>query len=437
MISVVCLGFDGSMLSWIRRFTSMKSASSALLVDRLPQQKEPTHNWDLVFKRNLAGHWHEECFFLEGSVDCDDQGIDLQMMTYTSEGKLTSLGSVLNPDIEKMMDVPVTSNVGTKMLASSDMCFSLPPSDDDDDDKEAAQRLAERVLANAVQDAIKSKLFPKAESISLQFRKLALYEEGDEFTKDRTASHTPTDQGTLLVMLHSSHRGGKLICNAEHDDSGEIWRAKTEGWTTNTVDWCAFHDDEIPRKLEPVKSGVRAVLEFDILVEDRDVANGHGRQSLFDDQVNNKIEVPNVTDANTAAFVKRLQPQLKHQSFAVPLFHSYRQVNATLSPDVLKSEDRMLFDAFLKAGYSVMLTPVIMSSIIYRSEGVYTYNAGPADPYDRIYHMTKAGNVRTKEAVFDPFPDVQYLWTKTMQSEEYHSLYSFTMTKRDTTALPW
>jgi hypothetical protein len=78
--------------------------------------------------------------------------------------------------------------------------------------------------------------------------------------------HAPNHHGTLLVEIPSAHSGGDLVFDL---GCGEEWR-----WCTSTPDtldventrWCAFYTDCIHR-VEPVTSGVKVVMQFDILVE--------------------------------------------------------------------------------------------------------------------------------------------------------------------------
>lgn len=289
-------------------------------------------------------------------------------------------------------------------------------------------------LTKRLAGVIRSRLFPRAQSISLQLCKLAVYQEGGHFVEHKDTAHAPNHQGTLLIEVKSEHEGGKLIFTADDIAIGE-WSLESEHtpaikkssfyYHHPTVRWCAFHTD-ITHKVEPVVSGVRAVLQFDILVQHcdsdapqakaADDAEGNGddeaeeedeQENDYDDDIDggrgegsNECEeaaamMPNghlgrTADTAVAAFIEKLEHAVAEQSIALPLFHSYHQ--AYLRPEFLKSVDRALFDALLKAGHSILLSPVIIRSTSDYEGRSYEYSVGPCDPYDVIYTIRRTAS---------------------------------------------
>lgn len=355
-----------------RALTTLTASSSTvppvhrLLVPRGPTER--AHTWEMDFKSDLAKQWAEafpKYLILEGTANYDGNGFHDNLKVHLAirrDGQLESAGTILKPDIEKLLSVAVVSKFGNGSETVLDESVRKGTELGPDilelsprtmvNSSEPTTAFVEQRLAEIVQKEVRSDLFPYAQSISLQFTKLAMYEQGGHFLEHRDTPHAPNHQGTLLVMLHSEHDGGDLIFNID-DDSQETWDVRTKGWTTDAVRWCAFHTD-IPHKVEPVKSGVRAVLQFDIFVnhdsEHWDNDDDYDGESRLEKASTNK-EVSRVNDTAVDLFVKRLMPQLKTQSIALPLFHAYQY--SYVRPEFLKSADRMLFDALLKAGHTL------------------------------------------------------------------------------------
>lgn len=230
--------------------------------------------------------------------------------------------------------------------------------------------------------SVGKRLFPR-QPVKLIFYKLAIYEAGGHFSKHRDTTHADSHQGTLLVSCTArdvpAYEGGDFFIH--HGDGNSLdWPLRDH--------WVAFFTD-LEHSVEPVTSGIRLTLQFDIYIESADIERAHTvacvppQEPLPDDNSWNEDDkflisfdqpdpdplptrsssimpsrfVPDVLDiirvvaAETESTgepkAKRVKKDAKPRTVAFLLQHLYRQ--QSLLPTYLKGVDRALFDALLKA----------------------------------------------------------------------------------------
>lgn len=444
-----------------RRLSMVRKA--AIPVHRVLQRDAVHFNWKMAHKHELVQPWMNipRRFFVEGET----QWTDNCMLHIQKSGEPVSVGLCSDANIEEILKAAVVSKFGKGSETVLDpavrngteigpdvlkLSFKRPfwVTDNEENGTDAAIN----ALTKQVEDDIKSVLFPHAQSISLKFCKLALYQQGGHFQEHKDTAHAPNHQGTLLVEVKSKHEGGLLTFTAE-DGTATEWRLDNNGVATR---WCAFHTD-ITHKVEPVTAGVRAVLQFDIhahhpVEEIQELAEEQGEEDEDDDDNSDVEDDDDSSESSESrgnffseemgpsmmnnaagsaspdavdAFIKMLQPRLAEQSIALPLFHSYQ--HAYLQPDFLKPADRMLFDSLLKAGHSVLLTPIIIDVEGDSDDRHFDYSIGPSDPLKWVYTAARSKSdskdvkIKRSNSKFDinPDPDVTFICTGRHQCDKY------------------
>ncbi|KDR67008.1 hypothetical protein GALMADRAFT_20872, partial [Galerina marginata CBS 339.88] len=109
-------------------------------------------------------------------------------------------------------------------------------------------------IDNKVQETllydVKRFMFPGRE-VDMRLYKLALYETGGHFDWHMDSTHSDKHQATLLLALNTSWEGGNLALRRS---------GGPDPWTQ--LQAVAFYTDT-EHRVEPVKSGVRIVLQYD------------------------------------------------------------------------------------------------------------------------------------------------------------------------------
>jgi hypothetical protein len=188
---------------------------------------------------------------------------------------------------------------------------------------------------------------------------MAIYEAGGHFDVHRDHVVSADHQGTLLIEVRSEHTGGDLVLS--HNGSEYRWSiGTTEEFNQSHLPqlrWIAFFTD-IDHRVEPVSTGVRIVLQFDIhIVETSKTRIVHERYSsrMADGEY---FGLP-ITNTLTSNLMRSLQDLVSDsRGIALPLFHLY--TDAILDPDRLKLKDLELFQTFLNHDYCVQLVPIMI-----------------------------------------------------------------------------
>eukprot|EP00743_Colponemidia_sp_Colp-15_P011022 GILK01012231.1.p1 GENE.GILK01012231.1~~GILK01012231.1.p1 ORF type:complete len:461 (+),score=65.80 GILK01012231.1:678-2060(+) len=241
---------------------------------------------------------------------------------------------------------------------------------------------------------IQTHLFP-GKMVKAVLHKMTLYTEGGHFQYHRDTCYSPDHQGTLLYVLGSEHEGGELKLKNRFEDKEE---------TCDFGDgWIAFYTD-VPHQLEPVTSGVRIALQYNLFIEDAehtslspsptppsppssssDAGNSsddeqHSDFPLYEQygalryhyEVRRKARSKRIGQHSDEAIIQfcnavpRYLQGSKRKGLGIPLFHSYRS-DALGDLKNLKGADSAIVDAIQQAfassdnNFTMDITPVIYS----------------------------------------------------------------------------
>jgi hypothetical protein len=163
----------------------------------------------------------------------------------------------------------------------------------------------------------------------------------------------------------------------------------TEGDTAgDTLRWVAFYTDVVHR-VEPVTSGIRAVLQFDIIIkkevgdcanddnededdnDDYEDENYNHKMGVFKARFDMTVNDPVLLNAReekegsgpNVPVIKKLIAALQNEvtaskKIALPMFHLYRA--KSVLPEYLKGIDHQLYQ-YLIQHFDVQLLPVIVT----------------------------------------------------------------------------
>src|SRR6202044_2252490 len=117
-------------------------------------------------------------------------------------------------------------------------------------------RLKADGLMKSLQKSMNTIMFPRR-TIELKLYKLAVYETGGHFDWHMDSTHSDMHHGTLLVALNTSWEGGHLLLRRNGIETRVDLRPQPY---LQAVSF--FTDTE--HRVEPVKGGVRIILQYDI-----------------------------------------------------------------------------------------------------------------------------------------------------------------------------
>jgi hypothetical protein len=226
-------------------------------------------------------------------------------------------------------------------------------------------------ISSKIHQSLRNDLF-KTGLVSLNFSKMAISQAGEHFEIHRDHIQNPDFQGTLLIEVCSEHAGGDLVL-AHH---GTEYRWSLTDSLANVfvfpkrhfsaidppLRYIAFSKDVIHR-VEPVTSGVRIVLQYDILVTPATQRVGSWKLDTepWDIKFTSYFPSP-ITDRLISKLCESLQEIISDlHGVALPLFHLYTDAQPT--PNRLKMKDMQLFSFLIQKGYCVQLTPIIITRV--------------------------------------------------------------------------
>jgi hypothetical protein len=278
-------------------------------------------------------------------------GNSLQLYVKDANGKRLSCGTALDPDVGRLLERSTPSS------------FGLGDDNVYDEDVRKGRELTKKQLSKMSLSAesrqeIHQSLFPHSKKIRCRFSKMAIYETGGHFDVHRDTVRSHAHQGTLLVEVQSTHSGGDLILEPT---SGEVVRwslsSTPSDLPSNMVRYIAFYTD-VTHRVEPVQSGVRIVLQYDIYVDDIGVDDWEEEEYDFFGYASTPKPISN---ESTTLLLTLLGEYVTDQmSVSFPLLHLY--TDTKLLPSRLKVGDQEIFNALLNHGYHVQMVPVEITS---------------------------------------------------------------------------
>jgi hypothetical protein len=191
--------------------------------------------------------------------------------------------------------------------------------------------------------------------ILCEFSKMAIYEAGGHFDVHRDTVRSHAHQATMLVEVRSAHIGGDLILEPTNGESVR-WSLSSipSDLGNDFVRYIAFYTD-VNHRVEPVESGVRIALQYDIYVDD----DGEDNWNIFHPDKNDffRNTIPFSSSISTDYLLTLLDEYVTDRlSVSFPLLHLY--TDTKLLPSRLKSTDHQIFTALLDHGFHVQMIPV-------------------------------------------------------------------------------
>ena len=335
--------------------------------------------WTVVFKHPISQAIREGAalFSKEGKINAFGTKLLLKSPTTTGSDEKVSkkrkkdeddsipCGTFLRPDIPTLLEKsrPSSFGRGDETVYNEDVRKGRELCPDMLDVSLSDGRFPRRELRQA--------LFPNS-SLKFKFSKLAIYEPGGHFHVHRDTVRSHDHQGTLLIEVKSTHTGGDLVL--EHNGEEVRWSLEPI-IDYDSVRYIAFFTD-INHRVEPVLSGARLVLQYDIYVTPRKKADGEDDddEEEDDEEEEEEEEEEDVNNGGffgqtmsfpsaviSTSFITKLLESVascitNELSISFPLFHLY--TDAQLLPSRLKSSDQQIFSALLSHGYHVLLVPV-------------------------------------------------------------------------------
>lgn len=174
--------------------------------------------------------------------------------------------------------------------------------------------------------------------------KIQMYKPGGHFQKHRDTVHGKDHMATRVVFLPSAFEGGDLVVRQD----GREFRIN-DGQ-------CMFYTD-CEHEVEPVTSGVRVTLQYDVFGQACDFS-ASPMESPVEWQSDMEYEVPRDEINGLDTCLERVWDE-DEPGLCFVLTHSYTQT--TLSTEQLRGSDSTLFRALKKLGYSPQVYACILS----------------------------------------------------------------------------
>lgn len=374
LIGYTPCGSCPEFLPFTNLFTNLKMEVPTILDPSAPHpllnffRESSTEEWTVEFNHPTAEIFKEKfaTFYHEGSI----YGANITFKLKDKSGKSISCGSILEPNMPRLLE-----NSGPSSFGRGDHTVY------DEEVRKGRElcpdKLEISMYSSLPNTEIRQALFPNASEISLVFSKMAIYENGGHFHVHRDTVRSHDHQGTLLIEVRSPHTGGDMVL--EHNGEEIRWTlscSDLESKLTDMVQYIAFYTD-VNHRVEPVTSGVRAVLQYDIYIRnDDDPQSKKAKLShdyRYDDngyddddsenffQKTKTFSTP-ITDVLTTKLLESLDKYVTdEQSISFPHFHLY--TDTQLHPNRLKLKDKQIFTALLNHGYHVQLIPVTIRAV--------------------------------------------------------------------------
>jgi hypothetical protein len=260
-------------------------------------------------------------------------------------------GNIIQPDIEEILSKSTPSSFGR----GDETVY-------DEDVRKGREipgnQLSVRYLPVRTRQVVQQTLFPHSKRIRCQLSKMAIYEVGGHFDVHRDTVRSHAHQGTMLVEVRSAHTGGDLILEPTNGESVR-WSLSSIP-SANITRYIAFFTD-VNHRVEPVESGVRIVLQYDIYVDDDDERDDWQR---YDDETADFFR--KAIRFSSSISIDKLLTLLDDYvteglSVSFPLLHLY--TDTKLLPSRLKPADQQIFTALLDHGFHVQMVPVRITAI--------------------------------------------------------------------------
>lgn len=209
-------------------------------------------------------------------------------------------------------------------------------------------------------DKIKNNIWPNISShfirntnFSLVAHKLLIYKKGGHFEEHVDSQHRKNHIGTVLADIPlSSYTGGDLILKHH----GKEYTINLRSDLPYIINYVAFFND-IKHRVTPILSGERLVLQFDIVMDDKNEKVDDYREEFVGLEDENAISLYN--DENFNSIFNDIKKNINIlKKFPLAFMLKYRYANHELKPFMLKCLDKKLYQ-LLEKDYQLSLINVI------------------------------------------------------------------------------
>lgn len=372
-------------------------------------QVDPNHQLKPLLKELPKGFFHQGTFQDENDDYDGIQNVELMLSSSDNVGeveKKISCGTLMNPNITQLLNAAKGSSFGKgtetvydenvrkgKEITAKQLTFVKKVKPKTDSDEAAANYDDDFSFEELIKETLIMKHLPadflgENNGTEVRFYKMAIYEPGGHFQVHRDTVHAASHKATLLIEVRSDHEGGELKFEKNGEEfvwnltnksdsteaplkefipkSTSLKKSKKEG-SNNDIRWCIFYTD-IQHQVEPIRAGVRIVLQFDIyssenpLVEDvektkdkvGDAISGNSTPLDSNDVFYSKTDILQKIIA-----IVHKQVNTK-QVLALPLFYLY--TSQSIFPEYLKNIDKEVFNTLVEAGFTIALIPVALTT---------------------------------------------------------------------------
>ena len=166
-------------------------------------------------------------------------------------------GTLFDPKVDVILEKSVQSSFGRGSETVLDPSYhngrEIPAENIKLNDKDQAR--------SYLYDNVKSIMF-LGHTVDIKLYKLAIYETDGHFDWHRDSAHSDKHLATLLVALNTSWEGGELVLGRNEIETPIDLRPNRNSDGTYLQVVAFFTDTE--HRVEPVKSGIHIVLQYDI-----------------------------------------------------------------------------------------------------------------------------------------------------------------------------
>ena len=273
--------------------------------------------------------------------------------------------------------------------------------------KTTSRMIADFPGSGLIEEYIEDTLTP-GRSVRLDRYKLNVYSKGGFF---RPHVDTPSGHdmiGTLVLCLPSTHKGGELCIN--HDGLQHVFDFSQESSDSNRVQWAAFYSDCI-HEVKPVLDGQRVTVTYKITSTNSDYHKQRSDRSdkVDDEGIQERFEASTESPSLTAKALAEVNSELEkifHQGKSSPsrigFFLKHKYVSKGLESDLLKGEDKILFDSLVEKQWKCRLMSVLSR---YQTSAIYPdgpFEERELDESHKVYEF----NPLLTTPFYDPFSDV-------------------------------
>jgi hypothetical protein len=221
----------------------------------------------------------------------------------------------------------------------------------------------EHAMGRGMFDQIQA-VAPRGKKFGIQLYKMYVLKEGGEIVRHLGKPHAQNHYATLMIPLPVMHTGGEFILEVEEDEEMEFpLSSKTPIFTNPYV---LFLAEGMPYHMNPVVTGERVWLQYDVLLEDDKQTSYDGDVSYYERKEQTTCLIADKSTTSPEKFLDLLDKHLFENQNSQICFLLTQNYEIGLNFNNLESGDKKLYDVLepyyeMKLGYAV--NPIISNSL--------------------------------------------------------------------------